>query len=920
LPTGTVTFVFTDVVGSTALWEEAPEPMRAAMARHDALVEGAVIAAGGTVVRPRGEGDSRFAVFGRTSDALAGAVAVQIALTAEEWATPRPIQVRIAVHTGEAQLRDGDYYGTAVNRCARLRGLAHPGQILVSQAAADLAREALPEGMRLRDVGVHRLKDLTAPEQVHQLDHPDLDGEFPPLTSLDVVANNLPVQLTALVGRERAIGELVVLLDDHRLVTLTGPGGTGKTRLALAAAAEVLHNFPDGVWVAELAPLTEADLVPATIVAAAGVREVAGEAVLDTLAREWARKRVLLVVDNCEHVIDAAAKTIDGLLRATSGLTVVATSQEPLAVGGERVYRVAPLDSPDAVRLFAERARAANAEFVLDPSTTATVEAICARLDGIPLAVELAAARTGSLTPAQIAERLDDRFRLLTGGSRTAPERHRTLAATVEWTHDLLTGPEQILYRRLGVFHGGATLDAIEAICTSEPDDDSGLEPLDAFDLVDLVSGLVDHCLLTLDTRTEPPRYRSLETILHHARTKLEVCTETRPLRDRHLLWLATHAAGGDRAWFGPEAEAWIVRFGAENDNLRAALAWALDGGDAQQGLALASAASNFWLEMARGVEGVKWLTALLEATSDTPSATRAYALAGLAELQTELGHAGEALRLNRAALDVASRSGDPAAEAQANYELAFLELCVSGGRDGLEPLNRAQHLFRGLGHEKRLMSLQVLKGWAYLSRERRDDALACFQEVERWATAHDDTRLPVLAISFDYCLCLLECGHVDEALATSHHAVQVARDSGSLSTLIEMLISEAQVVSRVGDQTIAAGLLRESLALIAPNEQVRVLRKLLGTSAEVVAPTDPTRAAWLAGASARVAETVGMGRAPHEERQLERVLAPVRATLGLEFEPIWQAGAVADLDAVIATALAALDALAPRGETALDR
>ena len=570
-------FVFTDVAGSTALWEDAADAMRLAMTRHDELIETAVEAAGGALVRPRGEGDSRFAVFADAGAALLAAARIQTVIAAESWTTPRPIRVRMAVHVGAAQLRDGDYYGTAVNRCARMRGVAHAGQTVASAEAVAVARATGSSELVVRDLGEHRLRDIPDAQRLYQVDAAGAPTEFPPLFSLDVVLHNLPVALEPLVGRDRELAQLSNLLASHRLITLTGPGGTGKTRLSIAAATDALHRFPDGVWLCDLAVLTDPDLVTATVAKTLGVRDDGGDSVYEALAEHVGDKSLLVVMDNCEHVIDAAAKMIAGLLEHTRNASVLATSQEGLAVTGEHVYPIQPLAPSDAISLFEQRARAANPGFVLDDTNEPDVRAICARLDGIPLAVQLAAARVRTLSPAQIRERLHDRFRLLTTANRSAPARQQTLAATLEWSHDLLAKPERVLYRRLGVFHGGAVLEAIEEICTDDA--------LDRLDVLDVLQRLVDRSLVIADHSGTIPRYRMLETMLEHARGKSAAASEAGWLRDRHLGWIRRQAEEGYHGAYGPDAERWWELLRGDGPNRRAALAWSLDGGDGAIGL-----------------------------------------------------------------------------------------------------------------------------------------------------------------------------------------------------------------------------------------------------------------------------------------------------------------------------------------------
>ena len=444
LPSGTVTFLFTDIEGSTRLWQEEPELMRAALVRHDEVLRDVIESNGGVVVKTTGDGVH--AAFAAGHEAINAAADAQRAISAETWPTERPLRVRMGVHTGPAELRDGDYYGTSVNRAARLMSVAHGGQLVCSQATAEMLGDTLAAGLELIDLGGHRLRDLARAVGVVQVAVSGLPRDFPPLRSLDNSPNNLPVQPTALVGRVDLIAELAVLIEREPVVTLTGVGGVGKTRLALEVGAEVLPRFADGVWSVELAPLAHDEMVLATIAEVLGVAAQTGESLATTMAGRLKSKRLLLIIDNCEHVLSPVARLVDRLASSAPGVRVLATSREPLGIAAERVRAVPPLaEGTEAVELFIDRAVHAGA--VIDGvEQMAAVADICVRLDGIPLAIELAAARARMMAPTQIAERLGQRFRLLTGGGRTAVERHRTLQATVSWSYELLDEVERLVF------------------------------------------------------------------------------------------------------------------------------------------------------------------------------------------------------------------------------------------------------------------------------------------------------------------------------------------------------------------------------------------------------------------------------------------------------------------------------------------
>lgn len=677
LPSGTVTFLLTDIEGSTKLWEEQREAMSQVLVRHDSLLTSSIERHEGAVIRARGEGDSFFAVFARATDAVATACAVQRALVAKRWSTETPIRVRIAIHTGEAELREGDYYGSAINRCARLRAIAHGRQTILSLATEELVRDALPEGASLRDLGEHRLRDLARPERVYQLLHPDLAGNFPALKSLDTLPNNLPHQLTSFIGREKEMAEVKQLLSTTFLLTLTGSGGCGKTRLALQVAADALDEYPDGVWVVELATLTEPALIPQSVAATFGVREEAGHpsplvgdgspgnparassdrSLLQKLLNYLQLKKLLLILDNCEHLLAASAHFADTLLRACPNLRILATSREGLGITGEVTWRVSSLSLPDlqnppsienltqyeAVRLFIERAVSALPTFKVTNQNAPAVAQICHRLDGIPLAIELAAVRVKSLPVEQIATRLYDRFRLLTGGSRTALPRQQTLRAAMDWSYGLLMEQERVLLGRLSVFAGGWTLEAAEQVCSGES--------IEAQAVLDLLTHLVDKSLVVFDQEDGEGRYRMLETVRQYSRDKLLEAEESAGIRQRHLNFFLKLAEQAEPELKGAEQLSWLKRLELEHDNLRSALEWSFTSEEAASPLQMAGALWRFWYARGHWREGRQWLDKVLSKGSESSLGVRAKVLYGAGVLATNLRDDKRAATLYAASL-----------------------------------------------------------------------------------------------------------------------------------------------------------------------------------------------------------------------------------------------------------------------------
>ena len=548
VPTGTVAFLLTDVAGSTRLWEAEPEAMAVAMVRHYELLDAVISAHRGVRPEEQGEGDSVVAAFSRASDAVLAALDAQQALSAETWPTSRPLRIRMAVHAGEARLRgEVNYAGVAIIRAARLRAIGHGGQVLVSQAARDLALDLLGDEVDFADLGLHRLKDLARPEHVWQLEVPGSDGSFGPLASVDAMSNNLPTVLSSFVGRVDDTSTVVRLLDDHRLVTLTGSGGAGKSRLALQVAAELIERFPDGAWWVDLATVQQPEGVAVAVSAVLGGPDDAASDPMPRLVRRLAPRTLLVVMDNAEHLVGEVARVAHALASGCQNLRVLVTSRTPLDVPGEVSWRVpsllvpprrdrpepvASLSQYDAVRLFVDRAQHVRPTFTLSGANGPEVAEICFRLDGIPLAIELAAARCRSLSPSQVLDGLGDALHLLTGGARTVLPRQQTLAASITWSHDLLTEAQRVALRRLSVFVGGFTLQAAEHVVADH-------DVIQVLDVLDLLDGLVQQSLIQLDDGPGGTvRYRMLETVRQFAEHRLAAAGETADTRLRYTEWV----------------------------------------------------------------------------------------------------------------------------------------------------------------------------------------------------------------------------------------------------------------------------------------------------------------------------------------------------------------------------------------------
>jgi predicted ATPase/class 3 adenylate cyclase len=698
LPTGTVTFLFTDIEGSTRMLQELGEGYRAVQDRHAELVREAIGAEGGHEVRT--EGDSFLVTFRTPAGAVRAAVAAQRLLAVERWPHEEQLRVRMGLHTGEGVAGGGDYLGIDVNRAARIAAAGHGGQILLSDATRGLVEHALPEGVALRDLGTHRLKDIDHPEHLHDLVIDGLSADFPPIRTLGARATNLPAERTSFVGRDRDLTRIEELMGSARLVTLTGPGGTGKTRLGLKIAADNLGRFRDGVFVVDLSAITDPALVPSAIAATLRLREDPGRDVVDSLTDHLRERHLLLVLDNVEQVVEAAP-AVDRLLAAAPGLTVLATSRVPLHLAGEHEYHVSPLPLPqpdqladvealgecESVILLVERAAAVRPGFRVTEETAAVVADITARLDGLPLAIELAASRLKLLSPAELLERLGRRLPLLTGGARNVPERQRTLRAAIEWSHDLLGPEERRLFARLSVFAGGWTLTAAEAVCG---------RGLDA-DVLDGLGELVDHNLVRRGRGgSEETRLHMLQTIREFAGERLEESEEADAIRRRHAWHIVALAEAAKPELL--KGRATLEQLEEEHDNVRAALRWSIDRGEVEPGLRIAGALWRFWHVRGHLAEGRAWTEELLSLpASGARTAARAKALGAQGSL-AYYGRDPDSVRgPYEESLAISRELGDREGEAEGAYNLAFAYLLSQDLAGAKDLLLQAGEIYRAL-------------------------------------------------------------------------------------------------------------------------------------------------------------------------------------------------------------------------------
>jgi predicted ATPase/class 3 adenylate cyclase len=908
-PVGTVTFLFTDIEGSTRLWEEQPDAMGLALARHDALLRQAIEQHGGYVFKTIG--DAFCAAFATAPEAVAASLATQQALVGPEWESPTgnvggvALLVRMALHTGAAQARDGDYFGPPLNRVARLLAVGHGGQVLLSNAAQELSRDALPESAGLHDLGEHRLKDLIRPERIYQLTHPRLRAAFPPLRTLDQRPNNLPAQPTPLLGREKEVGAVLALLrqPDVRLLTLTGPGGIGKTRLSLQAAADATDDFADGAFFVPLASVGDSELLPTAVGQALNVEEDAGRTAVECVREYLKDKRMLLVLDNFEHLIEAA-RIVSELLTACPNLKVLVTSRSVLRLRGEREFVVSPLPLPGrvpppsletishyaAVQLFIERASAVKLDFAVTNESAPAVAEICARLDGLPLAIELAAARIKMFSPQALLARLESRLKLLMGGARDAPERHQTLRGAIAWSYDLLDTEEQRLFRQLSVFAGGFTLEAIEAVCSLGASQD----------VLDGLTSLVDKSLVRqAEGEGGEPRFQMLETIREYARERLMEADEGAVTQGRHARYFTTLAEAANRGHDSPDPRQrmlWLERLGAEHDNVQAALSWGFDY-DPEMALRLAVG----WLTgptSKRGAAAERALEKVTQHVADPPPELISAALGTVADYAAWRGDFARQKELAEQRLALVRSLGNVGHTAWALYTLSQNASILGDAETSVACLRESVALFRQRN------ALDALP-WVLIALGR---ALADTNDYEAAHTTYEEA----LAI-------FRQTGDQDGIAGVKAQRADLMREQGDLQGARVLFDEVARIEASLGDtrshpwrryqlgrlETLegdyaAAGIhLKDSLRAFdetpgsaGENKRIGVMRSLLALGGLAGAEGRWNRAAKLFGAVEAQCEALHLPLPADSRDDRDQSIGGGQAALGQErWMQVWSEG-----------------------------
>ncbi|MBA7646699.1 Photosystem I assembly protein Ycf3 [subsurface metagenome] len=868
LPTGTVTFLFTDIQGSTRLWQSYPHKMKEALACHDTILREAIEANNGRVFKT--VGDAFCAVFDTAMNGLKAALSAQLSINSKKWDLPGPLMVRMALHAGEAEERDQDYYGPALNRVSRLQSIGHGGQTLVSMVTAELIRDMLPEDVSLKDLGDCSLKDLTRPETIFQLVHPDIPSEFPPLKSLDMHPHNLPMQTTQLIGREKELEAVTkMLLDENaRIVTLTGTGGIGKTRLGLQVAAELIEFFKHGIFFVDLVPISDPGLLASVIAQTLKVRETGGRPLLDVVKDYLCDKHILLLLDNFEQIMEAELQVVQ-LLSACPGVRVLVTSREPLHVRGEKIFLVPPLQLPEAgqhhllpvrelsqyeaVRLFIETAAAIKRDFQVTSQNAPAVAEICIRLDGIPLAIELAAARIKLLPPQAILKRLDHRLGLLTAGAHDLPARQQTLRATIDWSYDMLDTAHQMLFRTLAVFAGGFTIEAAEALGSI-----TGTAALDVFNGVE---SLLDKNLLLLEEILAwEPRFRMLETIREYGMERLLESSEEERVRQRHAEYYLLLAEAAEPKLNAPKQGMWLDRLHIEYDNIRAALKWFTQKKDGEAELRLTGALWRFWEVRGYLTEGRDKLKKALEDGPDAPDRLRARALLGAGDLSRQQGDYDQSIILLEDSLALFQNIGDQLGVAMVYREigrtywhLGRLEQAHDYYTEGWK---KAHELGEKLLSAMNLLGLGLIN-WMEGNLEK---AQSQFEESRRIFVDVGDRRHEAKAINNLGIICY-EMRDMEKAEAYFLKALEIQEEIGDAEDLRWSYNNLGYLYYRLGDYTQAVNYYEQLRQLLKDTGDKRMSSTALSGLSEVyLAMGDTAQALKYAQNALQEVQDIGTG------------------------------------------------------------
>lgn len=892
-PTGTITMLFADIEGSTRLLQHLGDRYADVLSVCRHLLRRAFDGGSGNVVDT--QGDAFFVAFARASDAVSAAIAAQRTLASQAWPEGKAVRVRMGLHTGEPHLAPEGYVGLDLHRAARIMNAGHGGQVLLSQTTRDLVEHELPARASLRDLGTYRLKDLEHPSHLYQLVIEGLPADFPSLKTLDLHTHNLPVQFTPLIGREREVAAVQQLLQrqEVRLLTLTGPGGTGKTRLGLQVAAELTGGFSDGVFFVNLAPISDPELVVPTITQALGVKATAGQPLLDSVSAWLREKELLLLLDNFEQVVEAAVE-VAGLLARCPRLKVLVTSRAALHVRGEQEFDVPPLAVPDpkhfpdlitlsqyeAVALFISRAQAVKPEFQVTNANAPAVAEICVRLDGLPLAIELAAARGKMLPPQALLARLGQRFTLLTRGAQDVPARQQTLRNTISWSYDLLDAGEQRLFRRLSVFVGGATPEAIEALYTTLGDE-PGL-------VLDGIASLIDKSLLRqTEQEAEEPRFVMLETIREYGREALTVRGEVDATRQAHAVYYLALAEAAEQEWEGPQEAVSFARLEQEHNNLRATMSWLLERGEAEMALRLCAALWWFWEWSDYIYEGWSFLERALEGSEEVAAPLRAKALWSAGNLASYLGYFERGEVLCQESLALFRAIGDTKGMGTAVFQLAWVAELKCDFAAARSRYEESLVLAREVGDKSLvawalsfLAGIAVQQGEYARARPLLEEGLALF----RASGEKTGVAVSILCLA----IMLFAQGDLARARAVAEECLALKREIGTRSAGADVLPVLAEITFYQGDTTTARLLFEKTCAFYREVGNERQLALTLSLLAKVIAAQGD-----LAAARAFYEESLNRGKGVNSNlssQDTPPALEGLAAVVAAQEEPTWAA------------------------------
>lgn len=896
LPSGTVAFLFTDIEGSTQLAREHPEQCEALFERHNTLLHSAIKEHKGFVFRI--VGDSFSAAFHTADDALNAALQAQRNFHNEAW-SPAPVKVRMGIHTGAAQVKN-DSSGTTYDGYAtlalsqRVMSAGHGGQILLSQTAHDLVKDTLRDGTELRDMGERKLKDILNLERLYQVTAPDLPSEFPALKTIETARHNLPSQLTSFIGRERELTETTKLISTARLLTLIGPGGTGKTRLSLQLGEDQLANFKDGVWVVELAPIVESPNIVPAIASVFELREAQNIPLTEILLDYLRAKQLLLILDNCEHLVEASAQIAEELLQACAGVKVIVSSREALGIEGETIFRVPSLVNDEATRLFVERAVKAEPRFKLTDSNASFVGQICSRLDGIPLAIELAAARVKLFTPEQIAARLDDRFKLLTGGSRTALPRQQTLRALIDWSYTSLNETEQRALRRLAVFSGGWTFEAAESVVGEN-------------EAMESLASLVNKSLVNVEEQDGESRYRFLETIRQYAMEKLLESGEGIDARDRQLEYMLRIAEQAEQKMFGSESGEWLDQMEAEHDNLRAALEWSASN-HIEKAMRLALGIGGFWTSRDYNSEAREWCKIILERSESLTGAgasrAKLFALQGWTAITT--GNHKEGRAAARAGLEPARIADDKQCIVRLLMILGLSSLFIGDFSTSLAAIEESITLARQMGYKGELaMSLTARAQASFYANKDIESIEKNMEEAFALAREAGFTWVSSM-LAYGAGRMAGYLGDIETARARMNEGMELSKQMGNKRMMYSSRSELAHILREHGILDEAYEFYKE----VIPGwrdlgHRAAIAHELECMAYILIKRETPERAATLFGAAEALREAIDTEMTSLERVEYDREVTALRAGMDdSDFNRLWSQGRALTMDEAIQLAL----------------